>query len=168
MRGRSYAMPMVDFMNDRPRVTQFERTKIQAAVLVPLIKAMEDEIGTEEAHRIVRESLGASLRDAVKASTSLGDGREAVETLLHISKSVDAQDHQVLPSNDDELNVDVTRCEYAQFFQRLGEPELGYLLVCERDYDMTDALNNVDMTRTTTIMLGSDRCDFRFKVGPSN
>jgi len=154
-------------MNDRPRVTQFERTKIQAVVLVPLIKAMEDEFGTEEAHRIVRDSLGGALRDSVKASTSLGDGREAVETLLDISMSIDAQDHETLASNDDELNVDVTRCEYAQFFQQMGEPELGYLLVCERDYDMTDALDEVEMTRTTTIMLGSDRCDFRFKIQPS-
>jgi len=153
-------------MSDRPRVTQFERTKIQAAVLVPLIKAMEHELGAERAHRIVRESIGGSLREAVRSSSSLGDGRHAVEMLLDISMSVDAQDHETLPSNDDELNVDVTRCEYAQFFQQLGEPELGYLLVCERDYDMMDGLDEVEMARTTTLMQGANRCDFRFKIQP--
>jgi len=40
----------------------------------------------------------------------------------------------------------------------------GYLLVCERDYNIMDGLDRVEMTRTTTINQGPGRCDFRFKI----
>jgi len=150
----------------RQRVTQLEKTKMQAELLVPLIEGMERELGREQAHRLVRESLGPMLREAARASNTPGEGRQAVQKILHISKSVDAQDHVPAPSAEDEINVDITRCEYAEFFQQLGRPDLGFLLVCERDFDLIDGLEDVEMRRTTTIMTGSRKCDFRFRFGP--
>ncbi len=40
----------------------------------------------------------------------------------------------------DGFEMDVTGCVYAQFFQQLGEPELGFLLMCSADFDMADEL----------------------------
>ena len=149
-------------MGDTPKFTLLERTKIQAEVLVPIIRALEDEIGRKQAHRVVRQALGDQVRESIRAATPSGGSRDTVEWLLRISKAGDAIDLARLDGATDELNVNVTRCEYAEFFDQLDEPELGFLLVCSLDYDVADGAG-VTLERSQTIMQGSDHCDFRFK-----
>jgi L-2-amino-thiazoline-4-carboxylic acid hydrolase len=36
--------------------------------------------------------------------------------------------------SQDALKIDVTACRYAEFYKELGEPELGFLLVCTADF----------------------------------
>ena len=149
-------------MGNGPKLTLLERTKIQAEVLVPLIRAMEAEIGREQAHRLVRQALGEQLRESIRSATPPGGSRDAVEWLLRISEAGDALDLDRLDGPADEVNVNVTRCAYAECFDQLDEPELGFLLVCSLDYDMADGAG-VILERSQTIMQGSDHCDFRFK-----
>ena len=149
-------------MRDQPKLTLLERTKIQAEVLVPLIHAMEDELGREQAHRLVRQTLGGRVRESIRAATPPGGARDTVESLIEISMAGGVLDTHRLDGAEDEINLDVTRCEYAEFFEQLDEPELGFLLVCSLDYDFADGAG-VTLERSQTIMEGSDRCDFRFR-----
>jgi L-2-amino-thiazoline-4-carboxylic acid hydrolase len=65
--------------------------------------------------------------------------------------------------SETELQVNVTRCQYAEFFKELGLPELGYLLSCNRDFAMVQSLDaKITLQRTQTIMEGASHCDFRF------
>jgi hypothetical protein len=58
----------------------------------------------------------------------------------------------------------VTRCRFAEFFRALGEPELGSLLICETDFDITSAgEGEVSLDRAQTIMRGAPSCTFRYK-----
>jgi L-2-amino-thiazoline-4-carboxylic acid hydrolase len=58
----------------------------------------------------------------------------------------------------------VAECRYAEFYQELGEPELGFLLVCSADLSLADGFGpDVKLTRTQTIMQGASHCDFRYK-----
>jgi hypothetical protein len=60
--------------------------------------------------------------------------------------------------------VDVTECQYAQFYKELGEPELGFLLVCSSDFSLAESLGpDIKLMRTQTIMQGASHCDFRYK-----
>ena len=152
----------VGLIGDRPKITLLERTKIQAEVLVPLIKAMEAEMGREQAHGLVRRALGGRIRESISEATSHGGSRETIEWALRISKAGDVQDHQRLEAAADEINLDVTRCAYAEFFDQLNEPELGFLLVCSLDYDIADGAG-VTLERSQTIMQGGNHCDFRFR-----
>jgi hypothetical protein len=149
-------------MGDQPELTLLERTKIQAEVLIPLIRAMEEQIGREQAHRLVRQALGDQVRESIHIATSSGGSRDTVEWLLRISQAGDALDLDRLDGAADEVNVNVTRCAYAEFFEQLDERELGFLLVCSLDYDVADGAG-VTLQRSQTIMQGSDHCDFRFK-----
>ena len=149
-------------MGDGPTLTLLERTKIQAEVLVPLIRAMEDEVGRDRAHRLVRDTLGSQVRESIRAATSPGGARDTVEKLLRFSQQGGALDLDRVDGAADEVNVNVTRCEYAAFFNQLDEPELGFLLVCSLDYDVADGAG-VTLERSQTIMQGRDHCDFRFK-----
>lgn len=46
----------------------------------------------------------------------------------------------------------------------LGEPELGFLLVCTADFAVADGFGgDVRLTRTQTIMQGASHCDFRYR-----
>lgn len=46
----------------------------------------------------------------------------------------------------------------------LGEPELGFLLVCTGDFAVAEGFGpDIKLTRTQTIMQGADHCDFRYR-----
>jgi hypothetical protein len=53
--------------------------------------------------------------------------------------------------------IDITRCRYADFYEDLREPELGFLLVCSMEGP------DAELTRIQTIMQGASHCNFRYK-----
>jgi len=76
----------------------------------------------------------------------------------------DALDYRVHEQSQDAFEIDVTGCRYAEFYKELGEPELGFLLVCSADFTMTEGFDpDIKLTRTQTIMQGASHCDFRYK-----
>jgi L-2-amino-thiazoline-4-carboxylic acid hydrolase len=76
----------------------------------------------------------------------------------------DALEYRVIEQSQDAFEFDVTGCRYAEFYKELGEPELGFLLVCSADFPMADGFGpDIKLTRTQTIMQGASHCDFRYK-----
>jgi hypothetical protein len=76
----------------------------------------------------------------------------------------DAIDYRVRTQTPDAYEIDVTTCRYAQFYKELGEPELGFLLVCNLDFPFTEGFGpDVKLTRTQTIMQGASHCNFRYR-----
>jgi hypothetical protein len=76
----------------------------------------------------------------------------------------DAIDFSVRAQSQDADDIDVTRCRYAQFYKELGEPELGFLLVCSLDFPFAEGFGaDMTLTRTQTIMQGASHCDFRYR-----
>jgi hypothetical protein len=70
----------------------------------------------------------------------------------------------VKEQSQDSFDIDVRRCRYAEFYNALGEPELGFLLVCSADYLMAEGFGpEIKLTRTQTIMQGASHCDFRYR-----
>lgn len=70
----------------------------------------------------------------------------------------------VIEQSEDVFAFDVTRCRYAEFYQELGEPELGFLLVCSADFDTAAGFGgDVELARSRTIMQGASHCDFRYR-----
>jgi L-2-amino-thiazoline-4-carboxylic acid hydrolase len=144
-----------------------EQAKIQARVLVPLIKALQAELGEERANAIVRRVLGDMYRklgekwwQAQKAN-SLGDNMTAA---FDMYAAGDALDYDVVERSPDAFDVNVTGCRYAQFYRELGAAELGFLLVCSSDFPMAEGFgSNIELTRTQTIMQGAGHCDFRYR-----
>ena len=68
--------------------------------------------------------------------------------------------------NSEAFELDITRCKFAEFFNQIGEPELGVVLICDADSQVVDEMASpeVELTRTQTIMQGGCCCDFRFKI----
>ena len=66
--------------------------------------------------------------------------------------------------SEDAFAIDVKGCRYAEFYKALGEPELGFLLVCTADFPTAEGFGaDIELTRTQTIMQGASHCDFRYR-----
>ena len=71
----------------------------------------------------------------------------------------------------DVLELNVTECRYAEFYKRIGAPELGFLLTCSAATDFFHAEGfgaHLRLTVTQTIMQGASHCDFRYTTLKKN
>ena len=148
-------------------VSVIEQAKIQAQVLVPLVKALQAELGEARANALVRKALGDLYRGfgeefwKTKNETDLGN---AVSSAFKTYARDDALAYDVIEQTQDSFAFDVTRCAYAEFYKALGAPELGFLLVCTADFATAEGFgSDIKLTRTQTIMQGADHCDFRYQ-----
>ena len=148
-------------------VPVIQQAKIQAQILVPLVKALQAELGEERANALVRRSLGDIYRRygeefrRTKNERNLG---KIVASAFAAYAREGALDYRVIEQSQDTFEIDVTGCQYAEFYKDLGEPELGFLLVCSADFPTAEGLGaDIRLTRTQTIMQGASHCDFRCK-----
>ena len=144
-----------------------EQAKIQAQVLVPLVKALQAELGKERANALVRKALGDVYRRLGeqwwRANESTHVGENMAFAFASFAKG-DAVEYSVRAQSQDTYEIDVTGCRYAQFYKELGEPDLGFLLVCSSDFPFAEGFGpDITLTRTQTIMQGAGHCDFRYK-----
>jgi hypothetical protein len=144
-----------------------EQAKIQAQVLVPLVKALQAELGEERANAFVRKALGDVYRRLGeqwwRAKESRHVGENMALAFAAFAKG-EALDYSVRAQSQDTFEIDVTGCRYAQFYKELGEPELGFLLVCSSDFPFAEGIDpDLKLTRTQTIMQGASHCDFRYQ-----
>ena len=144
-----------------------EQAKIQAQVLVPLIKALQVELGEQRANALVRKALGDVYRRLGEQWWRTKDSRHLGENMALAFAAWakgDALDYSVSAQSQDTYEIDVTGCRYAQFYKELGEPELGFLLVCGADFTFAEGFGaDIQLTRTQTIMQGASHCDFRYR-----
>ncbi len=145
-----------------------EQVKIQARVLVPLIKNLQAELGEDRANTIVRKALGDLYRRygekwwRTQGARGLG---EKMASAFDMFAAGEALSYEVVKQTPDAFEVNVTECRYAQFYKEIGAPELGFLLMCSADLSMTEGFGtDVQLTRTQTIMQGANHCDFRYAV----
>ena len=148
-------------------VPLIEQVKIQAQILVPLVKALQVELGKERANDLVRRTLGDIYRRYGREFRR----RKEEENVGHLMASAfatyargGALDYQLREQSHDGVEIAVTRCQYAAFFKEIGEPELGFLLVCSADFPLAEGIDpNVKLSRSQTIMQGASCCDFHYK-----
>src|SRR5712691_1865195 len=105
-----------------------EQVKIQAQVLVPLVKALQAELGEERANALVRKALGDLYRKygekwwQARAARNLG---EKVASAFEMFAAGDALKYKVVRETPEALDLNVTECRYAEFYKEIGAPELG-------------------------------------------
>jgi hypothetical protein len=143
-----------------------DQVRIQAQVLVPLVRNLQAELGEERANAIVRKALGDLYREygekwwRTQGARNFG---EKMASAFDMFAAGDALSYEVVKQAPDAFEVNVTECLYARFYKEIGAPELGFLLTCSSDFPMTEGFGtDVQLTRTQTIMQGASHCDFRY------
>jgi L-2-amino-thiazoline-4-carboxylic acid hydrolase-like protein len=147
-----------------------ERAKIQAQVLVPVLRAFRDALGAERANSIAWRALAEWRKQVTREmhagfeGTPLERWRAGVEAGM--PQIGDAVDIEMQTMTAEQVDFDITGCRFAEFFRALGEPELGFALLCSMDETSAEEIggDQVRFTRTNTIMQGGSRCDFRYAL----
>jgi L-2-amino-thiazoline-4-carboxylic acid hydrolase len=154
-----------------PNISLLDKTRIQAQVLLPVLRALRAELGKDKADSIVKQALRdwskqlfAGIGDEIE-----GSPRRKWAAIQKVFGEVSGRqvEVEILRHDDEALDLDVTRCRFAEFFRALGEPELGALLICEADFDIASVgQGEVSLDRAQTIMQGAPSCTFRYKFAP--
>lgn len=142
--------------------TMLDAIKIQARAVIPIVKALEKELGVERAHALVRDAIAddnarRSLARAKAVDTHPGSDAEMSQRF--------PVESQVVENTETALAIDMTSCKFAEYFRSIGEPAIGALLTCGVDFATQAALRpNWEFTRTQTLMNGASHCDFRWRL----
>lgn len=159
-----------DYLVD-PGVSLLDKTRMQAQVLVPVLRALRRRLGKEEADALVTQALrdwSKQLFAGIAASID-GSPRRKWSAIQKVFGEISGREveFETRRHGEQALDIDVTRCRFAEFFRALGEPELGALLICAADFDIAAAgEGEVTLERPQTIMQGAPACTFRYRFAP--
>ena len=163
-------MNAIDHAFSNPDISFLTQVKLQAQVLVPVLRALRERIGKQAADQLVADALRdwsrEQFRRVAESSTGpKGDNWKSIWT-VGFKKIGDGFELDMLKDDEQSQDFNVTRCPYAEFFRELDEPELGALLLCEQDVHLADQVGGEDVIfdRTQTIMAGATHCDFRIRM----
>lgn len=152
-------------MSKSQRVSQYERFRIQMAVLVPLVRRLRREVGQERADEVVAATLDEIGRK--QGEKVVAGGRPVTVEMLVNGMEAFAADgalsYEVVGRGGDGIGFDITRCRYAEYLDEIGARDLGPELVCRGDFPAAEAMG-VELTRTETLMTGGRRCNFRYRL----
>jgi predicted nucleic-acid-binding Zn-ribbon protein len=144
------------------------RREIEARILAPVFALMERDFGREKAEAILAEAVEA---DAVAAGRRVAEGVPKDKTLRAfiavqpLWTAGGALDQVITAESDSEYAYTVTRCAYAEMYDRLGLKDLGEILSCRRDAKFIQGVDPaIEFERTSTIMAGDSECRFSYRL----
>ena len=142
-----------------------QRREIEARILAPVLDALGQAFGKDAVLEITRRAIAdIARRQGCELAEQLGrnDLGAYAESLEPWTRN-GALELRVLNQSQTRLDFDVTRCQYAELYHRLGLAELGSILSCNRDASFIEGFNAaIQLDRTQTIMQGASHCDFQF------
>ena len=142
--------------------TPFQRITAAVQAQIPLVRAMEAELGKQRAHQLVREALDQANRAIVGQRGALLDIPTLAAEFAGFGAGV-RYEFETLEQTDTLLRNQVNHCDYAEFMEQIGARDLGELLICNSDFAMADELG-LKLERTKTCMNGDGMCDFCYHV----
>jgi hypothetical protein len=141
------------------------RREIEARMLAPIIDALSAEFERERILQIIGQTIIQIARQQGQALAQEigGNSLSNFAAGLDAWKRDDALEIEVIESHESAFSFNVKRCRYAELYLALGIPELGALLSCGRDFALIEGFNNeIQLSRSQTIMEGAPLCDFRY------
>ncbi len=162
------ALPGQDKMPDdlNSRIGVLTRREVEARLIAPLVEALAAEFGRERVVAVIRDTITQIAREQGETLAERMGGRgmlEFAETLGDWTKD-GALELDILAQDDTRFDFDVTRCRYAELYAALGIADLGTVLSCNRDGALITGFNQeIELTRTQTLMEGAPFCNFRYR-----
>ena len=150
-------------------IPTMDYVKVQAQVLLPLARALREEIGEERTRELLHAAIEEASRERIRdqAEQLEGSPLEKFQAMMSRSARVNGPqlELEVREMKPELIQFDVKRCKYAEFFQALGETEIGAMLLCDGDAYMAEVAGAaVEFSRSQTLMQGGSRCDFCYRI----
>ena len=145
-----------------------ERRRIEAMVLIPVIRAMQERFGADA----VNEVVGEAIKELARSQGAANRAVAPVETVVELSSrfrrggpvSEGSLTIDVVEDDEERFGFNVTHCQFVDMYDELEAGELGYLLSCNRDFASFEGLApELQFNRTQTRMQGAAHCDFRYR-----
>ena len=144
------------------------RRKIEAEIIKPIYEEMVARFGQDAAREALRAAITRAAIESGRRLAAAEPGPTDLSTFAALQpkwRQDDALRFEVLAETPDRFDYDVTRCRYAEMYKAMGLGEIGDILSCQRDGTFCQGYDpRITMTRTTTIMSGGKRCDFRYRI----
>lgn len=145
--------------------SNLERREIQAQFFAFLIRGYIAALGQEQAMEVASSAI---REDAVQTGRNMVEkyNGNTLSELLKVINEVwaegDSLEFDIQEQTGQKLSFNVTRCQYAELYDRLGMKEYGFCLSCNRDEAFFEGFNpRMKFMRNQTIMQGAKTCDFR-------
>ena len=134
-------------------ISILEKRKLQAEVAKSIFEEMKIELGEDKAKKILKNAI---IKNAIDEGKKFTD-------VFELWKTGGALEIEEIKKNDDEYHFNVTRCKYAEMYNKMGLKDIGQLLSCNRDYNFSVGFDkNLILERKQTIMEGHSCCTFRY------
>lgn len=150
-----------------PPLTLLQQRFLEARVLGPFIRTLQEELGVERANTIVQKAIAriASSQGQQMARQAGRNDLEAFKALARGRHGPGDLETEVLTDNAQEYTFRVVRCRFAEMYREMGLGDIGHLLSCARDFSFVQGFNpRIRLQRTQTIMQGFPFCDFSYRV----
>jgi len=150
-------------------LNRIEKRAIEALAIVPVIRAVSQRIGKDEALVILKE---INEQEAFQRGQDMmkPGGQNGIEELINEVASWGEGgiwEMDVLDQTSTTYFFNVHRCPYYERYRELGIDEFGVELSCCRDEPFARGFNpQLKLVRSKTIMEGADYCDFRYYLQP--
>ena len=143
------------------------RRRIEAMVLGPVVRAFQEEFGSERTAAVVQRVIEHIAEEQGRAFAERVGGSDISTYVANKGAwtAGNALEMDILRLDRDKYDYNVTRCRYAEMYRQLGMADLGFIFSCGRDFAFPKGYNpRMKLTRTQTIMQGDPVCDFRYRV----
>ena len=146
-------------------LNRIEKRAIEALAIAPVIRAVSQRIGWDEALAILQD---VNQREAFQRGRSMAEKmeRNGIEELVDEVAGWGrggVWEMDVLERTPTTYFFNVSRCPYYEKYRELGLEEFGVGFSCCRDEPFARGFNpQLRLVRIKTIMEGSDHCDFRY------
>lgn len=150
-------------------LNRIEKRAIEALAVAPVIRAVSQRIGRDEALAILQE---VNEQEAFQRGQSMRkkEGQNGIEKLVDEVAGWGeggVWEMDVLEQTSTTYFFNVTRCPYYEKYRELGLEEFGVGFSCCRDEPFAKGFNpRLKLVRTQTIMEGAAHCDFRYYLSP--
>ena len=135
--------------------------------LIPVLQGLAKELGEdhflEVLKKVASECALKAGQDTARQlpSNDLAAFNASMREPSHFGKHVLTL--EIVEDTPQVFEVKVTECLWAKTFREMGAAEIGYSLICHRDYADCQGFNpRITMIRSKTLMLGDDYCNHRF------
>ena len=143
-----------------------QRREIEAQIVARIVEALAEKFDRDTVLEVLSQTIRQLARESGEqlAATLGSNGLRDLARVLAMWRQDGSLEIEMLREDDEHFDFNVTRCKYAEMYHRLGIPELGPILSCNRDFCFAEGFSEaIGLERTQTIMKGASHCDFRFK-----
>lgn len=146
-------------------ISLLKKRIIEARGLAPVLRAFSDELGEERVKEIlVRVHMATARGYGRDLARILGSA--TIPDLARESENWSAEgalEEEVIEQTEKTFFLNVTRCRYAEEYEKMGMRNWGMALFCCRDIGFIEGFNpKMKLVRTQTVMEGAPYCDFRY------